>query len=353
VDWPLAGPARLEWVQVEVTTRCQASCRYCPRRAYADRWREGDLDPGLLERLLPQLPHGTVVHLQGWGEPLLHPRLVELAGRIRTAGLVPTTTTNGLALDTEVTLRLAEAGLEILGISMTGVDAEHNDRWRCGTEAAGILRAAERTAEIVALRGLPGPRLHAAHLLLRSGVPHLPEAVGRLASAGFERIVVSSLDLVPERELVRETLWDLGDVAAQELRDTVEAAMDRARQAGVSLVVQLATARRRGRCPERPGHSVFIGFDGSVFPCVDTGVPIERAGWHWTPEGCHEIGRFPLGNIADGDLKSIRLGRAFRRMARSDRGPLWVTARCRNCAKPFVERPGTVSDEALLVPELG
>jgi len=314
---------------------------------------EGDLEPGILDRLVAGFPRGTLVHLQGWGEPLLYPGLVELVRRIRDAGCVPTTTTNALALDVDTVLRLAEAGLEILGISMTGVDAEHNDRWRCGTEAAHILRTAESVAGALARRGLPGPRLHAAYLLLRSGVAHLPVAVGALASAGFGQVVVSSLDLVPREELVREVLWDLQDTAVDGLRETVRSTVLHARQAGVKLVLQLATAHRRGRCPERPDRSVFVGFDGAVFPCVYTGVPLGRPGRHWVPNGCQEIRRSPMGDLGREDLDEIRRGKAFRRMARSGKGPHRVVGRCRHCAKPLVERHGTGDEEEISLAEFG
>ena len=347
------GPTRLEWVQVEVTTRCQARCRYCPRSVWRDRLIEGDLNPEILDRTLVRLPRGTLVHLQGWGEPLLYPGLAGLVRKVRDAGCVPTTTTNAVALDPDTALRLAEAGLEILGISMTGVDAEHNDRWRCGTEAVRILETAESVANSLMRRGLPGPRLHAAYLLLRSGLSHLPGAVETLASAGFAQIVVSSLDLVPRRELVRETLWDLPERTAEVFQETVRAADERARLAGVEIVLQLATARRRGRCPERPDRSAFIGFDGAVFPCVYTGVPLGRPAAHWLPDGRHELRRLPAGDLNRETLDGVRRERVFRRMARSGRGPLHVTARCRRCAKPLVVRHGREGMEELLLPAAG
>ena len=59
-------------IQVEVTSRCTRSCAVCPRSAFADSWLEGDLSAGLWQRLRPDLRLARHVHLQGWGEPLLH-----------------------------------------------------------------------------------------------------------------------------------------------------------------------------------------------------------------------------------------------------------------------------------------
>lgn len=34
---------RLDWLQVEVTSFCNASCLYCPRPAYGNTWRNRHL----------------------------------------------------------------------------------------------------------------------------------------------------------------------------------------------------------------------------------------------------------------------------------------------------------------------
>ena len=37
--WPFSTPPRLDWLQVEISTFCNAACVYCPRTLYACRWR--------------------------------------------------------------------------------------------------------------------------------------------------------------------------------------------------------------------------------------------------------------------------------------------------------------------------
>jgi len=68
----------LRALQVEITSRCSRACAVCPRSALGDHWREGDLSEGVWNVLEPDLPLATHIHLQGWGEPLLHLALRKL-----------------------------------------------------------------------------------------------------------------------------------------------------------------------------------------------------------------------------------------------------------------------------------
>jgi len=68
----------LDWMQIEVTSRCNAACIYCPRTVYGPRWKNRDLSPDTFEKLLPVLSKTKMVHLQGWGEPLLYGAILAL-----------------------------------------------------------------------------------------------------------------------------------------------------------------------------------------------------------------------------------------------------------------------------------
>ena len=86
---------RLDWIQVEVTTHCQAACWYCPHTVYRDHWDSRHLDPATWRGILPALKRARLVHLQGWGEPLLHPDFFTLVSQAKAVGCQVGTTTNG------------------------------------------------------------------------------------------------------------------------------------------------------------------------------------------------------------------------------------------------------------------
>ena len=92
--WCLPLPD-LAWLQVEVTTVCNARCTYCPRTAAGSAWLNRHMDPVLFRKAITELPHIPYVHLQGWGEPLLHPEFFTLVDLALQSGSQCGATTNG------------------------------------------------------------------------------------------------------------------------------------------------------------------------------------------------------------------------------------------------------------------
>lgn len=75
-----------DWIQVEVTSSCNAACSYCSRTAYRRNWQDRFMPLETFERLMPSLRRASLAYLQGWGEPFLHPDLPAMIRLAKTAG---------------------------------------------------------------------------------------------------------------------------------------------------------------------------------------------------------------------------------------------------------------------------
>ena len=105
-----------ETVIVDVTHRCNMSCRNC----YVPNRDIPDLDGRWLEAIFARLPRGRFVRLVG-GEPTLRDDLPALIRAIRAAGHHPVLVTNGLRLANRAYVReLRDAGLRIAYLSFNG-----------------------------------------------------------------------------------------------------------------------------------------------------------------------------------------------------------------------------------------
>jgi MoaA/NifB/PqqE/SkfB family radical SAM enzyme len=157
---PLEQPAK---VYVEPTTRCNLTCRTCIRNAWEGS--PGDMTEATFTRLLDGLagfdPVPAVL-FGGFGEPLAHPGIVEMVGRVKAVGAARVElVTNGCLLDEDMSGRLIKAGLDTLWVSLDGIRPESYDDVRLGALLPDVLENLRLFREVrrrlCDLSGLPRP----------------------------------------------------------------------------------------------------------------------------------------------------------------------------------------------------
>ena len=192
---PLRALAAPETIHFSVTGRCDQACAGCFYSARpGSTVTPTDAPFELFERVVRQAAEARVFQIAlGGGEPLLHPRLVEMVRLARRSGLVPNLTTNGNLLTVEAAAALREAGLGQVQISLNGASEETNRTTRPNFAAA--LRAFEgcRTA---------GLRFGINFLLTRSSLTDL-EAVIRLG----QQMGAATVNLLRPKPPTTEDDW--------------------------------------------------------------------------------------------------------------------------------------------------
>ena len=108
-------------VYVELTTRCNLQCSMCVKYTEGSCIPEEDMDKAVFMKLLPSLGEVDTLILNGIGESLLHPDLIEIIGLARKH--LPTDATiglqsNGLLLTRPLAQKLIEAGLDTICLSV-------------------------------------------------------------------------------------------------------------------------------------------------------------------------------------------------------------------------------------------
>jgi len=115
----------------EVTQACDLACVHCRASAQPDRHpMELSTDEG--KRLIDQIAALQVpVFVLTGGDPIKRPDLFELIGHARSSGVRVSLTPSATPLLTrEIVVRLKEAGLARLAVSMDGASAETHDVFR-------------------------------------------------------------------------------------------------------------------------------------------------------------------------------------------------------------------------------
>ena len=332
--WDLQTMIQLEWMQIEVTTRCNASCYYCPRTTYRNCWDNRDLSFENFKTLLPIIAYTKMVHLQGWGEPFLHPHLFEMIVLAKKTGCKVGTTTNGMLLNRRRIDQLVKSGIDHVAFSLTGI-GEKNDQVRHGTQFSRILQAvSDLAAQKKALR-VETPTISVAYLLLRSHLPDIDKIVPALAETGTQQVVISILDFVTHKNLWNERLTPANQAQYQELKSLFDKLEREAEKKGLGLFCNLVLPSAEGRvCTENSRRALFVSSDGSVSPCVFTNIPATGSFYKVGSEES-EYKKLTFGCIADESLPAIWKSpdyREFRKFFASRPHPL-----CQSCPKRHEE----------------
>lgn len=291
----------LKALQVEVTSRCTRKCELCPRSVFHDRWRDGDLGDALWQQIVPALTRAEHVHLQGWGEPLLHPRLSEMTAIAKETGATVGITTNGDLLESAIDWILKER-VDLLTVSVAG-NAQSHPSYRAGSRFEKVIGAIK---ELIShqRKFRNHTKVQVSYLLTRENAEHLPQVVKSAADVGVHEFFVVHLDVAPS-----ESLWDLAAFDRNGLLPDIENYLDEAERKARKSRMRFRGPPRKSEdslaCALNPTRFVFVTWDGRVGPCVNLLLPIDGDISRWNSTGFHEVGQVCFGNLKDADLNSI------------------------------------------------
>lgn len=320
----VAPPSKMfDVLQIEVTSACLANCSYCPRTVQRERWKNAYMSDQTYANAWPLFRQARRVHLQGWGEPLLHRRFFDFVELARRADCQVSTTSCGLLMNEGIAAKLSRSGVDIIAFSLAGTDQPGNasrgeDAFERVTQGIHILQKTRKALMAVHLE------IHIAYMLLASRIEDLRGLPGLLGELDAHAAVVSTLDFIPSADMAHEAFmpWEQDKIA--HARAVLEEVAAQARADGRAVFYSLPVPEARDTCLEHIERSLYISSDGSISPCIYVNLPTK--------------GEDPLrrvyGNLNHDDPLGIWASpgyQAFRR-GLATREP---DANCRDCPKRY------------------
>ncbi len=137
-----AAPLYIAW---EVTLRCNANCLHCYSESGPGVRDPSELTTEKALEMIDQLADaGLLILAFSGGEPLLRRDIFTLIGRAVERGLVVNLATNGAIINDRMAVRLREAGVRSITVSLDGASAATHDRIR---QSRGLFRRTVRAIE--------------------------------------------------------------------------------------------------------------------------------------------------------------------------------------------------------------
>ena len=296
-------------IQIEPTSRCNLRCRTCLRSSHPGQWRQRDLSFSLFQRLRGEFTRAAVVHLQGWGEPLLldsFPRYLSLA---KQSGCRVSFTTNGQIMDADLAASLIESGVDGVTFSMAGPSPEVQDHLR----GPGSYEHLEASVSILAAAkkkiGSKTPKLAISYLLTPATIKGLPQALRWCGKHGISLLAGIHLTHAANHAQLDIQLFPGKD---RHLKSLVRRAHIQALFSGVDLQLPSFSPQRLPVCSKNPLQNLSIAADGSVAPCVFLNAPVAESLAWLCKKGSMGNTPYVFGNVHQDSLIDIRQTTACR-----------------------------------------
>lgn len=322
-----------KYVQIEPVGQCNLRCQMCPiqfRQSGPPHGPPAFMEFNTFTRIIDELPELEHLHLQGLGEPMMHPRFFDMVSYAANRGIRVTTNTNmTLVLNPRRARSTVSCGLECIHVSIDGATPETYERIRTRARFDRLLRNLQLLADARREMG-GGPRLRLVSVVMRQNLHELADLVRLAHRWSIGEMFVQHLchdfgestlpaAYQPMRQFVDDQTL-LGE-SPQRVDHYFAAARETAEELGVDL--RLPRTRPRPHAPGTPGQERcdwpyrggYISYDGLAMPCCMISTP----------------DRLNFGNVARRGFASIWRSPAyesFRQRLASDDPP----EICRSCA---------------------
>ncbi len=246
---------------IDVVGTCNLRCPSCPVGNSPDRDRpRGMMAPALFARIIAKIrgecpDPEPEIWMFNWGEPLLHPKLPELIGMVRAAGLSAHLSTNlNIRRGIEAVL---QAGPATLKISLSGLTPQTYGRGHAGGSVTLVRENLDRVRR--ALDG-SGAATHVwvSHHLYRHNLHEQAEVARLCGELGFAYAPIPAFYMPLER------LMEVLDGTGNPHDDGIVAALP---IAPAERQAMIAAQRGGGGDCELRFNQTAINHDGSVALC--------------------------------------------------------------------------------------
>ena len=249
------------FMQVEPTSRCNLRCPMCMRDKIDVP--AGDMQFDQFKSLVDSLPGLVRIHLQGNGEPFLHPELTGFIRYAKSKGIQVSTISNGTLLSDELADEIVTSGLDEIQFSLDSLDEDEYARIRVG---AKLPRVIENIRRMVRTRNQKQSDIAVsiAIVVQRSNMDSLDQFITFASETGLSKISVQYLEPKHEDRYNEGFLADNSPFADGE---ALLHKLIHAKSIAESENIEFDFVPQRTRVCRWPWEGLYITWDGKVTPC--------------------------------------------------------------------------------------
>jgi MoaA/NifB/PqqE/SkfB family radical SAM enzyme len=307
----IGGVPLPSFLQIEPVGRCNLRCRMCPVqfRPETHGRAPATMDFDTYRRLLDGFPTLTELHLQGLGEPLMHPRFFDMVRHARARGIRVSTNTNLTLLSEARAQQAVSCGLAEISVSIDAATAAVYESIRLGARLHKVLRNLKRLMRARAAVPHGAPDVRIVMVLMRRTLPELPRLIEVAHDMGVDALFVQQLSHDFAESTLPAAYRTMREFIDREMLDESDRpAMEDISRAAIALALRLGVALRLPRAPARasvapvhgcdwPWRGAYLSWRGEAMPCCMVSTP----------------DRVRLGDMAAEGVEAVWNGSAYAR----------------------------------------
>lgn len=243
---------------IDPTNICNFRCPLCPTGQRKIPPPHGFMEMEVFQKVVSTLgPWAQKIHLYNWGEPLLHPDIVEMARLAARFGAKTYISTNLSTLKPGMAEGLVKSGLDLLNASIDGVTQESYGAYREGGDLGKVLANLRELAKARGRSPKSRLRIRWQFMANRRNESEIDEARRLAGKMGVEfRVKRIALGLEDFDKQSATNLAENDDVwLPQDVR------LNRYKR------------RKRSNLCRRLWEQTVVNFDGSINPCCQIFKP--------------------------------------------------------------------------------
>lgn len=307
--------SHLSKIYVEATNRCNLECRTCIRNS----WDEplGQMSDSIFARVLDGLrvfsPVPTVF-FGGFGEPLAHPRVIEMVAQAKALGGPVEMVTNGTLLTRDISRGLIEAGLDMVWVSIDGATPESYADVRLGAALPEVLANLSSLRDARDRASLNSPQVGIVFVAMKRNIADLPALVRLGHQLGVRRLLVTHV-LPYTSDMCQEVLYAQAmndfkhlpslsglDLPNIDINETSGEVLYRVLRSGENLSLGgVHLGDGKDRCPFIESGATAIGWEGNLSPCL----PLLHSHTSFLNRNERLSRRYGIGNLNKSSLSDL------------------------------------------------
>jgi MoaA/NifB/PqqE/SkfB family radical SAM enzyme len=271
---------------------------------FSKEWDNGDMPLSLYDKVSSHFHLVENIHLQGWGEPLLHPEINRMIQTAKAADCKTSLTTNGVLLTEDVSHDFVEKKLDTIVISIAGATNKTHEAIRCGSHFERIIDNIHTLTQLKLRMKSKIPRIVLSFLMTKANIKELPQAVVLAKDIGSAEMVATNVDYIPGKYQDDMKVFSCKE-ADSEYKEIIEKALRTAKKVKNILRVYPLEMEEFIMCEMNPLKIVYLSHDGCVSPCVYVNLPMKGLIPRIFCGNYHEIQKQCFGNSGEDNFIEI------------------------------------------------